>query len=139
MKNYGLCMIIVGLSLIWVVHSLILFSMVARLNLGNWVENRNMGSFDELDRARQTTRRFALCHHLTLNLMLKVMLDYISFRDKHEIAERIGILTKDLLFSPCLYPCILCALHSANRLSGCLFLQLVWRNISAFKLSRFFS
>lgn len=66
-----------GTSLIWVVYALIFYSRIAGLNLGCWVKNGHIGSFDELGWACQTTQRFTHSPHLAFNLMQKS--DGLSF------------------------------------------------------------
>ncbi|KAG5590267.1 hypothetical protein H5410_040781, partial [Solanum commersonii] len=47
---------------------------VTELNSRSWVENRHIGSFGELGRARRTTQQFAQCSQLAFKFMFYVLL-----------------------------------------------------------------
>uniref|UniRef100_M1DR87 Uncharacterized protein n=1 Tax=Solanum tuberosum TaxID=4113 RepID=M1DR87_SOLTU len=57
------------------------------LNLRRWVESRHIGSFGELGRARQTTRRFAEVPHIAFNFMINVKFSSVTFGEKPEVVE----------------------------------------------------
>uniref|UniRef100_M1E055 Integrase core domain containing protein n=1 Tax=Solanum tuberosum TaxID=4113 RepID=M1E055_SOLTU len=67
------------------------------MNLRSWVETRHVRSFDELDQARQTTRRFADVPYLAFNFMLYLKLDSVTFGEKLEVTEGTRQLAKNLL------------------------------------------
>ena len=98
-----------SLSRNWVVHALILFSVIMGFNLGCSVENRNLGTFVRLGQACRTYQLLSLLPHITLNLMLNMMKHSITFGEKPDVAKYIWRLAEILLvlilFAPLFHLC----------------------------------
>uniref|UniRef100_M1E028 Integrase core domain containing protein n=1 Tax=Solanum tuberosum TaxID=4113 RepID=M1E028_SOLTU len=78
-------------------HVLILFSGIARLNSRRWIENWHVGPIGELGQARRTTQQFAKSPPITLNFMLYVLFDSVTFGEKPEVAKSTRQLTKNMV------------------------------------------
>uniref|UniRef100_M1DHG8 Putative plant transposon protein domain-containing protein n=1 Tax=Solanum tuberosum TaxID=4113 RepID=M1DHG8_SOLTU len=81
---------------------------VAGSNSRRWIENRHVGPFGELGRARRTTRRFAKSPCIAFNFKPHVLLVSATFGETLEFAKSIRRLAKSLLVRPLSLPRILC-------------------------------
>ncbi|KAG5571389.1 hypothetical protein H5410_061155 [Solanum commersonii] len=87
------------------------------LNSRRWIENRHIGPFGELGRAHRTTWQFAKSPPITLNFMLYVLIDSVTFGEKPEVAKSTRRLAKSILnclLSTPLNPFLHCNFRQAN-------------------------
>ncbi|KAG5611744.1 hypothetical protein H5410_023025, partial [Solanum commersonii] len=79
-------------------------SGVAELNSRRWVENKHVGSFGKLSRARRITRRFAYFLYLMFNFMSSLWFEFVTFGEMPEFVKAHGDSPKVFFIAFYLHP-----------------------------------